>query len=803
MRSNLSLDPSAAFLREGNSERFSKALGSMAGKKKISSSQQERSTIPENLADLETNPRRRDAVILGVYVLLSLLLYSVTSWPFIFPEGRAPRLAGPDAYFHLRHAEMVLEQFPMVARFDPYTNFPYGEHGLNQGLFDVGVAALSLVTPFSLTTILIWVSPLLVAAVGVWGYLWLSRATNWRCGTLFLLFYTLYPGALTSMASFGQGDHHAAELLLALAVMWSLDKLLRPETHWKWAPLAVLPLFLFYLSWAGTSLHLALVGAVFYVRAWKPDEGLWRKGSLYGASLLVALLLVHYALPWAVIWNVSESVFFMGSSMLALGYPLLVYVAKRPWRSRALVAVLTLAAPFLVALLIPTTRTLLVTLLESRTQQIAEHVVVSGTQLMLWYGPIWMIALVAPVLLWYRQTLWPAMVPLVYGGGLVFFWYQTRDFSYYASPLLAAAAAYVLQSFFQGRTLVALGLICVAPALLLPKETVARPWMTLPMIRETMLLTDGLEEAGTWLKGVNGEVKPTDPEAFGLVAPWDLGNILAQATRVPVAWSQTASPELARLLYSDNPDAVYSALTDNDRRLRYILLPARNIAEKFLGEMYAANLPLGEMYSNSRTVTAGNVTMGLIEPTPRNLSSLLVRLYWDLANGLGHYRLVYETPTQAILATKLLPQTGKLEFHSFPLTKSNAEIFEVLLSNPKTPYNTSRGWLVDAKKAPEVRLFEAVPGALVVGQASPGASVRATIELYSPSRDTSWKNTYKVNADQSGRFQLRLPYPTDEPIASLPGTIEVRGPYELKLDNKTQELSVKESDIREGKTVEL
>ena len=60
--------------------------------------------------------------------------------------GNNPRLSGADSYYHLRHAEAVMQNYPFIERYDKMSYFPTTERGLNQGFYDVLVATLSKLT---------------------------------------------------------------------------------------------------------------------------------------------------------------------------------------------------------------------------------------------------------------------------------------------------------------------------------------------------------------------------------------------------------------------------------------------------------------------------------------------------------------------------------------------------------------------------------------------------------------------------------------------------------------------------------
>ncbi len=751
----------------------------------------------------ETWTRRLRWLAAAVFAALYLLMLSATAYPTVFPSGRPARLAGPDAYFHLRHAEAALANYPRLLRPDPMTNFPHGEIGINQGFFDLSVATVSKISLGLLSpkAILIVISPLCALLALLWCARWLSRESGDLCAGLFLLFSLAYPASLNSVAALGQGDHHAFELFMAVTIAWSLKWLFRPTTSWKMAPIAALPLLWLYFSWAGAPLQLLLVGGVFYFRAWNPeisDERLAAKGSLYGLTMLIVVGGMDLVLPWTTIWHTSYQLFLLAGTLLFAGYPFLVRLAGKTSRFPALGASGLLVLGLVAAIAFPTTRGFLLQLVEQRTDRISEHVPITLGLLHIWYGPLWVLAIFGVLLLLWRRKLWWANLPLVYAGGLVLFWLQTRDFVYYSPPPLAAAAAYALTGWRWKKLTSGLALV-VTLIPVIPGAGVNPPWMSPQVARDAMLISDGLESASAWLR----EVEPANKESYGILAPWDLGNILAQTTRTPVGWSQTVSTQLAQLLYSDRPDAVYRQLSRGEKRFRYIYLPARNLAEKFISEMGVAGIPVGAAFSFDRNIIWEGQKVGILKTLPPFDTMLLNRLYWGLGENLGHYRLVYESAEQSLHTQKLHPEKASVELHSRPVSKEEQESLQPLLRQPNVPLETSRGIMVRAKLAPEVRIFELVPGAVVTGNAAPGTAVMAQLRLHSPTSGRSWLAHWRTQAGAGGVFLLRLPYPTTGPISRVVGTVVVQGPYKITVGTTVSSFQIDEYSVSRGTTLKM
>ena len=591
-------------------------------------------------------------------------------------------------------------------------------------------------------------------------------------------------------------------MLTALA----LDRLLQPARHWKWSPLAALPLLYLYLSWAGTPMHLMLVGLIFYVRAWMPisaeqDPYLVGKGSLYGATLFIGALLVHFLLPWAVIWDTSERVMFMASAMLTVGYPVRVLFARRRWGRPRLAACAITVVPLLLIWMVPMSRDLVLSLLQERSDQISEQSAVTVQALGFLFGALWVVALAAPIKIWWQKRSWVLLVPILYGGGLVLMWLKTRDFNYYAPPVMAAAAAFVLDGIGPGILLTSALTILVLPPLVSANEGVQNPWLTAVTIRDEMLFTDGIEDASKWLRATKADMKPDSPDSYGLVTPWDMGSILAQSSDLPVVWSQTSSAELSALFYTTDPEQAYAMMTSRRRPMRYILLPARNLSEKFFGELKSTNLAIGDFYGEGQRVDYGDYWMKLVEPLPRYFSTFIVSLYWGMAQHMGHFRLVWESSQQSIHCQNIHPDRAQYELYSFVVTPEMRPTFEPLLTSPNTPMKTSRGILAKSHIAPEIRIFEAVPGALLTGKGKPGMPVNVGIELKAPTTGAVLRVDYGATVASNGQFQVRVPYPTDKPMSPAAGTVEVMGPYEMVMDGRSGQVRVSEDDIQKGRSV--
>ncbi|MEN8161322.1 MAG: hypothetical protein ABFS41_14725, partial [Myxococcota bacterium] len=98
--------------------------------------------------------------------------------------------------------------------------------------------------------------------------------------------------------------------------------------------------------------------------------------------------------------------------------------------------------------------------------------------------------------------------------------------------------------------------------------------------------------------------------------------------------------------------------------------------------------------------------------------------------------------------------------------------------------------LMRARAQPPRRLavYEIVPGARVVGAAPAGQAIRFELMLHLPEQEPILYSA-TVQSDAGGRYELRLPYPSE-------------AGYVVRMGSERQKLPVTETDVREGRTLE-
>lgn len=756
---------------------------------------------------------KRSNLLIGALIFFCLWMYfrSYNVYPALFLENGNIRLTGVDSYYHLRHAEAVHANFPHVLRNDPMAAYPGIERGLNQGFYDVFVAGLSKLSfgLLSCKAILMGISPILTGlAFGLLGG-WLWRAVSPWCGVLFWLCVTAYPGFLIQMAALGNGDHHSFEVFLMTLLVLALHVALKQKSSYLLTIVAALLLQVFFFSWAGAPLHLFFVGICFFVVALlqNPTDDLTKlrnKGVLFGLITSLIPALAGYLSPDYVIWFLAKDIFVAAGLALALGYPVLLSVAPKlsPKRRWLLAFAVFLGVP-LGAQFIPAAASALSVFFSPRSEAIAEHAAVNPSSLFQWFGLNSLALISTPLLLLRAGKFRECAVPVVYGLGLTAFWMHTLDFGYYAPSIVAAFTAYTFSRIPWSKAAAAGIALLLALPFLSPgnPSKPAKPWMLRSHLAESMIHSNGLDQAGTWLRMFKeSEGKDLD---YGILAPWDWGSVLNQVSKTPVAFSETHSSRLGELMFHTGPEGDYDTLGRAEKPLKFIVIPTRNLEGKLGTELTVSGRHPQEILKPGLSVEWKNQKFNLVTPNHAFYELFIARLFDLVGQNMGHYRLVFESPQQTIRAIKLHDSLARFEFTSIDVTEEEAKALTGILGVQNKVQETSRGLLVNPFLSPDVRVFETVPGALLTGTTKPAARVSALLSISAPHNKIPKFITWQTRADDKGRFELRVPYPTGRPVHSVPGSIVVNGPYRLEIDGKSQEVEVTEEAVQNGAEIEL
>jgi dolichyl-diphosphooligosaccharide--protein glycosyltransferase len=261
-------------------------------------------------------PRRitRSTLALAVAVALGAVLRFL-AWPRVFTDHGIRLAWDTDPLYHLLRAERFLAGGVRATWFDPSLNWPRGAPALWPPLWDVLVGSTARLVAAGaparvaveragaiLPPVLGILTLLLVAA--------LSRALLGRdrvAGATFLA--AVLPGHAL-LSSVGSADHHAAEVFLSCAVLWTFVRAWQaPSTGGRrgWSAAAAIAVAASFWNWPGSVITLGvpvLYAAAAHVALPEGDEGRRRipavlAASLGGAALLLAVTVAAWGEPGA------------------------------------------------------------------------------------------------------------------------------------------------------------------------------------------------------------------------------------------------------------------------------------------------------------------------------------------------------------------------------------------------------------------------------------------------------------------------------------------------------------------------
>jgi len=775
-------------------------------------------------------------LLLSAMVLAAFAARVVPAYPVVFPRPGEVRLLDTDSYYHLRHARFAARHFPHIQRFDVGTRYPTGERAIYAGLFDLSIATAALAvgrgspTDEDVARVAAFAPPVLGALAFIAVYL-LGRAVGGRgAGLAAALSLLLLPGEFLTRSLLGLADHHVAEVLLGLLALGGAVRCLRRSAAdplpraWRPAALDALPLAALVLTWPGAAIHLILLGAALFLLATatvaRGDDvrPLARGAARYGLGLLVLLGPAAALRPELIPDVRSFAGVLAASAALALVFPagllVLAGAARRTGRpvavalaGLALVAVVALAA----VRASPGAAAVAHRLLDPKATTVVEHGGATWTvfwrstalpgALALLAGPL---ALGAAVAGRDRRL---ALLPVAFGGLFTALWFRTHDYGYMVPPLVAvmAVAAIALARDVlparggRLRWLAALALLAGTVLPIWPLGLTLSPWPPRDEISRLSLLDEAMAGALRWLEArTPAPTLPADarvdhregdfrypPGAYGVMAAWDLGHFVAAVgKRPPVVSGGPDARATAWLLLEDEDESLrhLDAGCEPGERVAYCIVDARTANDLFGGLVRIAGGSPDAYLEPAGVAHVAGRPHRLLAFGERYWRTLVARLYFGDGSGLGRYRLVYRSRQRSFMTFVGWPAPGsggeRLEFarRSFPIdtprelaVREDMVRKQVVVAGDRVIY---RGTI-----APTVKIFERVEGARLVGSARPGATVTARLDLRSRLDGAFLVYTRQASADDSGRFEIVVAYPTGP--AGPAATVEGLAPYEV------------------------
>jgi asparagine N-glycosylation enzyme membrane subunit Stt3 len=748
---------------------------------------------------------------------------TIPTWDWIYPAPGDIRFFDTDPYYHLRHTQYAAEHFPHVQRFDRGV-YPIGTRALYAGLFDVVTAGVALVAggfkhdEIIVTHAAVWM-PVVYGLLCLGAVFWLATlaASPWA-GALAAVFVLFHPGTFVQRSILGGYDHHIVEVLLGLLIGVGLIRALqrereRPLPWWRPAFLTPLPLAILLYTWYGGPIYVVLAALTLFIQmTFSLARGeqaavVGRATFRFCFGLLLMTIPVALVWPWMVMdpWKLVVTV--MAIAVLGLGLPGYGWLLERliarglPRVATAIGGLILVVGGIVVA---SETSTLVFRmmrqLLGEKTELVTEQFAINVRQFFTAGGAPAVLGLISIPLVWFhawrRPSAAPSLMAAVMGTLLIGLWLQTNDYNYLAGPWFAVMGALTVAVLARGLrstgARVAAGL-ALAAALVVVQPWVpegARAWPPQRLLSTIMIINDGWVQGMKWMRAstpplevpLQAPRKTQDelahpPGNYGVINNWSFGHFInAVGQRPPVAAGGHHPPNTAWFLINDEAAAEKAiAALGEPGEIRYVIVEPRSAGEYFAAMVAQVRGNIQDYIGRVRVKRRDGTELKLATFNERYRGTMVSRLFNENGVGLGHYRMVYASPAEAAVAyVAARGHEDTVRRLTTALDSPEQKDKWRAVIRHQGPVEADAGTVYDAAIEPQLKIFEHVRGARLVGQAPPGTVVAARIMLRGVESRYAFAWTRSATADAAGRYEIVAPYASQhEPISDVAAS----GPY--------------------------
>lgn len=728
---------------------------------------------------------RRMAIILASIAFLAL---SLRAFPYLQVAGDEPLFTGNDTYIHMWRVERTIEGFPRVPRFDAYHGYPEGSWDTLPPLFTLVVATLAMALgggspdrgAIHLAGMLF---PPLAGLVAVLLAFLLGRRLFGRESGLYAALVLATMTASVWGTILGRPDHHCLTPALSLAILLALSSLDDRRTGAVLLSGALLGAAV--LIWLGSLLFPCILTLALALRAMAYAlDGRDARGVLAAGA---ASLLVATAVVWPVfdtgrgLFSFRQVSLFHPTIMLILALTLgalwTVLSLMRGERTRRLVAGACICIGGGLALVSFAAGGL--------SQNIAGvlgfltvedefgPVVPDEARPLIYYdgglhlargafllGTSLPVGLAGLVLLFRRERDWGAFLLAVWCTVFIALTLYQRRVANELSAPLAVVCGYALT---EARGRLGLRPGTAGHALLILILLVPAAHYSLRLRME--IPDDDVLDLYHWIAESTPPMTGAHPD-YGIMCDWGMGyRVLYLGRRPPLSDNGFCRDEKGLCGLNDSLTFYFSRSEREAAAImerlegRYVITTERNLADR--------------------------ITRGHIAYLGRDVD----QLYEPVEQGDGTVSIRLTRAFLALTNTRLHTYDGgSVDGSDIPAMKR----FRLAYESPTT------GQVVGSREIMQYKVFEHVPGARLVGDAPPGATVTAEVEV-GTLRGRRFTYFATTVADSSGRFALRVPYATDD----TPYRTGPMGPYTVHVGESAVRVHVAERAVQNGLEVRI
>lgn len=783
----------------------------------------------------------------------------------VFISETFTRFGGNDPWYHLRNVESIVQNYPHMLWFDAHTQYPNGSNQVFAPLFDYFLSTVIWIIGLGnpdqnlINTICAYNPVILGALVIIPTYFVTKHLFDKRAALLAAFLIAIAPGQFLSRSIIGFNDHHIAETLLTTIIaMFMILTLKAAKNHEitfeniKNKDLNVHKMLFLYLILTGIALgaySLAWIGAIFfsfvigvYITIQYCEDHIRGKSTDYlaitGVVVFAVALIMVLVTP-----HVGNTKPLTTKGLVAgiVAFPILnlLSVALNKKNIKNSYYPLSIVLIFLIGIgmakllsesayeLIASVFSFFMRTGGGLTIAEASPLLSSGgafTLQPLWYnfGTLGYISFFALAILIYKaftkENTPDKTFLIVWTIMIIWAMLQQNRFAYYYSVNAAILSAWIgisildlagwkgLIENIKSKTFTAsnikamhiLSAIFIILIMIYPSYSIAMQqnqgtggpngyWIEATQWLRYNTPDPGLDYYESYERPETGESYEYPDTAYGVMSWWDYGHwIEVIGHRIPNAnpfqqgiggrrdsieeenlpgastfFTASSEEEATEVLEAVHPDPDKSGA-------RYIVSDVEMATGKFYA-MTAWTLDTDDYYVQVQADT-GYMTV----PGQRYYNSMEARLHIFDGNGLKQYRMVHESP---IASTQ---ETGY-----------------------KNVYNVLFGGNVAEENSGYVKIFEYVKGATVTGKASAGETVTISNTILT-SQMRTFTYTQTTTAESDGTYSLTAPYSTTGPIeGETQFDTMPTGAYVISYGNTTQQVSVSETDVLNGNTIEV
>ena len=792
---------------------------------------------------LPPTPRALRAWLLGGLLVVLLAMRIVPCWTVLTGVDGEPRFPTNDPYFHLRQALYCNAHFPQIQRWEDVSRYPERERNDASGLYDLFLGGTAWLinggtpSPLVVKWLCFLFPPLCMGGVLLLGYRLLRQNAGGSLALLLAGWLVFMPGDGVGRSSLGFCDHHVVEMLLSVACILAWVRLLRTEEktpHPWWRPAwgAALPFAVFHFTWLGGPIYVLVLAVTVWIQVLA--ETAQGKASSTAARAAVRLLATHIILTALPGWfwpDLPLNVRFhhgmlAGAVVLIAGLPLyarLLSIAGRrfsPARAVCLGLGVTIAAGAIAYLASDQVRTFAGMLLTPKSLLVQEHRPVSLAYYFFLTGLPGLLLVAAPAVMMiteaWRRPLWlAASIP---SWLIVALWMHTRDYGYQAAlhaVLAAGPLRAALGTHWAGRVkiktvaITLAGLSMVQLALAWPLRVTAPLWLDSNLLRDGLLYAnDGWQEAVAWW---NRQPPPETQSAtataalprgrIGVLGDWATGDLVNTLTPWPAVNSRYPEAEGMLPLFLAGEEAVRASPVRRStvaEAVDYVIVEPTLVGDYLERHLETVGLRPADFLAQRNVKTPDGVR-ALPVLNRRFRQCFAERLLTDDSQGMGHFRLVFESRQQNVLRSLFDPAGLGMIRKASPIHDPHERSrWATLFKLASWRENDRIGY--DGIICPAVKIFQQVVGATVEGSAAPNTEITASLDLRVDSTGRSFRYEQTARSDATGAFRIVLPYSNERPPG---GGVSPAAAWTLKVGDQPRPFTLTESTVIQGATLRL